>query len=526
MKKILLIIFASVGFFASAYLFPSYAKNSNVDFCPVSKDGIVGCDVVRMSEYSHLGNIQNKFLSMPFLGMIFYGGIIIYLILKNFFPKKIKKFEDFLKFDPVFFASIFGFLFSMYLTGIEAFVLHTFCFYCVIQAISATMIFLINLFYFIPFYVFLYKNFIKPILFLFDAEKVHEAFIWIGNFFGKGKLIKFILQDIFVQRNKKLELDLFNRKFLSPVGLSAGFDYNGNLTEILGSISFGFSSVGTTTFSSCQGNEKPRLGRLPKSKSLFVNKGFKNLGIQKVLENIKFSDKNFQIGISIGATNSPSVCDTKAQIDDIVKSFKTLNTHKNAEKFAYFELNISCPNVLGSGNLQKPKDLEDILSKLSKINLKRPLAVKFPNEISWSDARILIKILIKYKVSAVILSNLYKTRDKNFDSQELKKFEGKSGNFSGKPTEKNSNFLIEKTFQEFGNKIKIIGVGGIFSGKDAYQKILLGASAVQMITGMIFGGPAIISNINSELVELLEKDGFKNIAQAVGKIQNSIENRK
>ncbi len=366
----------------------------------------------------------------------------------------------------------------------------------------------------------IYKKIIKPILFKFDPEYVHNRFTQTGVFLGKFTLTKKLMKKMFYYEHPSLEQDYFGLHFKNPIGLSAGFDYNVQLTNILGDVGFAFMSGGTVTFQAYEGNPKPRLARLPKSQSLLVNKGFKSAGLKKVLENVSFTNKNpVLVGISIGATNSPFVCDPEAQVKDILKSFRLLTEHSKGKQFAYYELNISCPNVAGSGVLSDPQVLDGLLKEIRTIIGDYPLFVKFQAEIAWEEARELVQIMIKHKVDAITVANLLKNK-KNypFNEEEIQKVITNKwkGNFSGKPVEKFSNELISNIYREFGEQIKIIGVGGIFSAEDAYEKIKRGASLVQLITGMIFEGPQLIGKINKGLVELLEKDGYEHISEAIG----------
>jgi dihydroorotate dehydrogenase subfamily 2 len=531
MKRVFYIVFAAVGFVASAYLIPSYLDDSTVGFCPSGGDGS-GCDLVRLSEYSDLLGIP-----LPIWGAAFYAGIIIYSLigllrsawitqlegtcnrlLASLLPKKDGKSRK-LYFKPDSWAIGFGFLFSMYLTYLEAYVIEAWCFYCVVQAIASTLLFITMLEFTPKFYSLSYRYILKPLLFRFDAEKVHDFFVESGEKLGEYKFTRNLLSEIFYFEDTKLKTSVGSVDIVNPIGLAAGFDYDAHLTTVLRSVGFGYESVGTVTFSKYEGNEKPRLGRLPKSKSLLVNKGFKNEGIEEILnDHIKFVSEEFRIGISIGATNSPQTADTDSQVEDIFKSFQFLIKHPTAEQFAYCELNISCPNVLGSGHLAEPVALRKVLNKIRTLELKKPLFVKFPAEIEWEDARELITIMVEFGVKAVIMSNLVKDRsNSDFDSNEINSIKDRKGNFSGKPVQALSDELIRKTYIEFGDRIDIIGLGGIFTAQDAYRKIRLGASSVQMITGMIFNGPSVVNEIKKGLVGLLEADGLSSVSEAVGK---------
>jgi len=367
------------------------------------------------------------------------------------------------------------------------------------------------------FFDFSYRHLLKPILFQFDAEAVHNSFTTIGSLLARSSTTRDLTRATFAYHHPALTQKIHDIKFTNPVGLSAGFDYNGDLTGILGDVGFGFESMGTVTYLPYQGNPPPRLGRLPISKSLLVNKGFKSHGIHPVLDHVVFNNSNYNIGISIGATNSPDTSTPKAQMADIINSFEFLLSHPTAKKFAYYELNISCPNVAGSGSMANPKDLKTILGQINKLKLKKPLFVKFQLEIDWPDAKKLIKIMVDQGVAGIIESNLLKHRDSQYlNQQEVKTIKHLKGNFSGKPTWKLSNDLISHTYQEFGSDIIIVGVGGIFSAEDAYEKIKRGASLVELITGMIYQGPQLIGAINQGLVQLLHQDGYSNISEAVG----------
>jgi dihydroorotate dehydrogenase subfamily 2 len=363
-----------------------------------------------------------------------------------------------------------------------------------------------------------YQKVLKPLLFQFDAEAIHDLMTNAGELLGDFPITRQATHRLFAYEHEALSQVIDGTPFKNPIGLSAGFDYNARLTSILPSVGFGFASVGTVTRKYYEGNPKPRLGRLPKSKSLLVNKGFKSLGIERVLNNhVKLVDAGFQAGISIGATNSPQTATTETQIEDIVSSFSYLKNHKRSLDFSYYEVNISCPNVRGSGNLASPQSLTTVLTELASLKLKKPLWVKFPIEQSFEESKPLLKIMIDKGVQAVVIGNLAKSRSNSaLQLDELKTIEHAKGNFSGKPTWELSNALIKHTYKTFGNDIKIVGVGGVFSAADAYQKITLGASLVQLITGMIFMGPQLIGQINKGLVEQLHQDGLEHISEAIG----------
>lgn len=363
---------------------------------------------------------------------------------------------------------------------------------------------------------FLYRKIIKPILFLFPADDVHTFFLKIGKYFGNSKFLKLLTFKIFSYKNKILNTTVAGIDFENPIGLAAGFDYNADLIEILPFIGFGYHSIGTITNLPYCGNPRPMLGRLPKSKSLLVNKGFKNNGIDCILNKINNTKNIIPLGISIGSTNK-IYKKIEDMIEDIYFSFEKLLKYNN---FDYIELNISCPNLINLENLKDklddPLGFGMLLNKLSYLNINKPLFIKMYLEKNKEDTLALCAVASSYKwVSGFIFSNLVKDRNNpKFYKNEIEKA-GK-GNFSGKPAEEITNNLISEVYKKYKDRFIIIGCGGVFNGKDAYEKIKRGASLVQMITGMIYEGPAVINKINKDLVKLLKKDGYQSVGEAVG----------
>ncbi len=358
---------------------------------------------------------------------------------------------------------------------------------------------------------FSYKSIIKPILFKFDPEFVHDRFMNLGWFLGKCKITKFITKKVFSYKDEILNQNLWGIDFINPVGLSAGFDKDGKVHGIMESVGFGFAEVGTVTYKPYGGNPKPRLKRLINSGSLLVNYGLKNEGAQKIIERLKNTRKTIPQVISIGRTNS---LETSKLEDGIEDYFNCLNEFVKSDIGDIYEINISCPNTFGGEPFTNPSDLKLLLTKLYSLSIKKPVFLKMPLNLEWQEFRSLVDVAIDFGVNALVISNLNKDRKSVKPEDELSS--DVKGNLSGKPVHDISNELISKTYQNYGNKIKIIGVGGIFNAKDAYEKIKRGAILVELITGMVFEGPNLIGEINKGIVDLLKKDGFKNISQAVG----------
>lgn len=263
------------------------------------------------------------------------------------------------------------------------------------------------------------------------------------------------------------------------------------------------------------GNPKPRLARLPKSKSLMVNKGFKSSGAKVIAKRLEKLSFEFPVGVSLGSTNSTKITNQKEAIADIISAFNVFE--KSKLNSSYYELNISCPNLIHGEKISfyPPKNLKELLRQVDILKIKKPIFVKMPIEKSDKETIKMLEVIAKYSPVGVILGNLLKDRSHpSLDKSEVRQF--KMGNFSGRPTFKRSNELIKLTYKNYKSRFVIIGCGGIFNAVDAFEKIRLGASLVQFITGMIYEGPQLAAQINLELVDLLEQKAFKHINQAVG----------
>lgn len=339
----------------------------------------------------------------------------------------------------------------------------------------------------------LYKNLLKPIFFLVDPEIMHDSMTWIGRILGSNFLTRGLVKLLFYYHHPMLEQKILGVKFSNPVGLSAGFDKDARLANILPSVGFGFVEVGSITGEPCPGNPKPRLWRLPKSKGLVVYYGLKNEGSEKISQ--RLTDQKFlvPVGISIAKTNSPQTIETATGIADYLKAFKFFTGIGD-----YFTINISCPNAFGGEPFTDPKKLDLLLHKLDKIPVKKPIFLKMPADLTEKQIDEILKVVSKHRIQGFVCTNLTKNR-KNAKIQDRQV--PKQGGISGKAVEELANYQIRKIYQKTKGKYIIIGCGGVFSAEDAYKKIKLGASLIQLITGMIFEGPQIAGEINSQLAK-------------------------
>lgn len=360
-----------------------------------------------------------------------------------------------------------------------------------------------------------YKHLLKKIFFQMDPEKIHERMTRAGKILGSNAVTKALVGAGFSYKNKKLEQTIADIHFPNPVGLAAGFDKNAELLGILPAVGFGFIEVGSITGEPCEGNPKPRLWRLPKSKSLVVYYGLKNRGCEAIAEKLKKTKTACAVpyGVSIAKTNCKETVSLKKGIADYIKACRVLKNYGD-----YVTLNISCPNAFGGQPFTDATKLDALLKEIDEIRINKPVFLKLSADLSPAEIDAIIAVSRTHHVTGFICTNLTKKRD---NQKIVEKDVPEKGGISGKAVEEWSNKMIayihKKTNRQTPGEFVIIGCGGIFSAEDAYKKIKLGASLVQLITGMIYEGPQVISEINRGLVQLLEKDGYENVGEAVGK---------
>jgi dihydroorotate dehydrogenase len=355
-----------------------------------------------------------------------------------------------------------------------------------------------------------YRYVAKPVFFRMDPELVHDLMLSFGGFLGNHGWTRRLAKGLYHHENSALEQEILGIRFPNPVGLAAGFDKNAELTQILPAVGFGFEEIGSITGEPCAGNPKPRLWRLPKSRGLVVYYGLKNDGCEAISKRLRGRKFDFPVGVSVAKTNNQATCDTEVGIADYVKAMRTMEGIGD-----YFAVNVSCPNAFGGKPFSTPEKLDALLTALDKVETAKPIFIKLAVDLSPAELDDLVRVADHHRVHGFILCNLTKRRDiEGLVKGEIAGIE--SGAISGKVIERDCNELISHLYKTAGSRYKIIGVGGVFSAEDAYEKIRRGTSLVQLITGMIFEGPQLIGEINRGLMGLLRRDGFKNVGEAVG----------
>jgi dihydroorotate dehydrogenase len=291
-----------------------------------------------------------------------------------------------------------------------------------------------------------------------------------------------------------LETKVFGIRFWNPVGLAAGFDKNARLLHLLPALGFGFVEIGAITPRPQPGNPRPRLFHISGKHAIVNRMGFNNEGVEAVAERIRHNKSRVPLGANIGK-NKDTPNEKAAQ--DYLTCFQKLRSLVD-----YIVVNVSSPNTPNLRELQKKTSLIAILEKLQEENKRNiPLLIKIAPELGDSELQGVVEVAKKTKIAGIVATNTLKTEQ---------------GGLSGTPLKKRSTEVIKQLYKKTQGRIPIVGVGGIFSGKDAYEKITAGASLVQIYTGLMYEGPGLVKRVKKELVELLKEDGFSNIQEAVG----------
>lgn len=347
-------------------------------------------------------------------------------------------------------------------------------------------------------------------------DTVHTLTLQMGTFVQRTKLLIPVIRFMWSYHNpERLGQHIMGIHFKNPIGLSAGFDKNIELPELMKTIGFGFMEGGTITNTSYTGNPRPWFHRLPHSKSLVVHSGLANRGVDTIVRKVSafakriFSD--FPLNISVAQTNAQESQTRQEMVKDCID---TLSKIKKSGIGQIITINISCPNTFNGVVFTNPSALGFLLGKVDALKLDQPVFLKMPSGLTWEEFDALLAVAAKHHVTGVTVCNLTKDR-KNVSELDSLPLVTKGG-LSGKLLVEESNELIARTYQKYYKRFRIIGVGGVSSAEDAYTKIRLGACLVEMITGLIFEGPQVVGEINRGLVALLEKDGYKSISEAIG----------
>ncbi|HEX7071389.1 MAG TPA: quinone-dependent dihydroorotate dehydrogenase [Rhodothermales bacterium] len=358
----------------------------------------------------------------------------------------------------------------------------------------------------------------RRLLFRMDAERAHGmgmAAAGLGERFSSG-----YLRTHFAYEHASLRTKVFGIQFENPVGLAAGFDKNGLRIDFWPLLGFGFAEVGSVSARRSKGNRKPRAFRLEEDRALINRMGLNNQGAQRIAERLSARGGSFPIplGVNLAKTNDASIQGTDA-VQDYVESFELLASHAS-----YIALNISCPNTDDGKTFEEPDALDRllaaILSARARLGLRVPVLVKLSPAYSGrvvfdSMFEQILAVCTERRIDGFIAANTASDRI-GLQIPEDRLARIGPGGLSGAPIRERSTHLVRYLYQRTDGRVPIIGVGGVDSAEAAYEKIRAGASLVQVYTGLVYEGPALVRRIKEGLVDLLAADGFSNITQAIG----------
>ena len=336
----------------------------------------------------------------------------------------------------------------------------------------------------------MYKLLIRPFLFLFDPEKVHYLTFSIIRFLNKIGF-SVIFKSLYEVKDSRLEREVFGLKFKNPVGLAAGFDKDAKLYQELSNLGFGFIEIGTLTPKGQEGNPKKRLFRLKEDSAIINRMGFNNGGVLEAVERLK-KNNGVLIGGNIGKNK---LTPNEEAVKDYEICFDALFPHVD-----YFVVNVSSPNTPNLRELQDKKPLTELLQTLQNMNLARPkqkpILLKIAPDLTDEQLLDIIDIVNETKIAGVIATNTTISRE-GLNSEN----KSEVGGLSGKPLTNRSTEVIRFLSEKSNKAFPIIGVGGIHSADDALEKLDAVASLIQLYTGFIYEGPALIKAINKKILE-------------------------
>lgn len=362
----------------------------------------------------------------------------------------------------------------------------------------------------------LYNYILRPILFRFDPERVHE--FAMARLEAHAGLIG-LLRPAFVYEHPSLVQDVFGCTFKNPTGLAAGFDKYARGLAVWPRLGFGHVEIGTITGQAQSGNDRPRLFRLPADGALINRFGFNNDGAQRTAATLSRGWKTrgrptIPVGINIGKSK---VVELDRAAEDYAASFVALWPFAD-----YFTVNVSSPNTPGLRQLQDRQFLKDLLLRLMDLGRRRAkdegraekaILVKIAPDLSWPQIDDVVRVAEETGISGLIATNTTLSREHLRSSVRLT---SEAGGLSGEPIRARSTEILRYIRRASAGRLVLIGAGGVKTGDDAYEKITAGASLVQVYTGFVYQGPSLCRQINRRLVHLLRADGFNSIADAVG----------
>jgi dihydroorotate dehydrogenase len=360
----------------------------------------------------------------------------------------------------------------------------------------------------------LYRSLLRPALFRLEPETAHEfALRTLSTALGTEAARRAASRRF--ARSPFGELERFGLKFKNPVGLAAGFDKNGKVARQLAGLGFGFVEVGTVTHLPQPGNPRPRLFRLPEDRALVNRLGFNNEGAAALARRIERDGKpGCVLGVNIGKSRAVAVEEAAA---DYLASFDLVRPFAD-----YVAVNVSSPNTPGLRELQRADALESLLTTIQRRNRENdarapvPLLVKVAPDLGEGELELIVDVALRAGVAGVIATNTTTRREGLSRTPPERVAACGEGGLSGAPLRARSTEVVAALYRLSRGRLTVVGVGGVFTARDAWEKIRAGASLVQLYTGFVYQGATAARDINDGLAELARADGFDSLDAAVG----------
>ena len=350
----------------------------------------------------------------------------------------------------------------------------------------------------------LYEKIVKPLLFKLPAETAHDLGMLAlrsgMSIPGASHLVCGSYRP-----SESISSECFGLRFDSPIGVAAGFDKNARVVNQLAALGFGFVEVGTVTYEPQPGNPKPRMFRLPEDGALINRLGFNNDGAEAMASRLEGLRRKCILGVNIGKNKDVP---NEEALENYLETLDLVHRHAD-----YLTVNVSSPNTPNLRELQRPEQLAELLGGLMKRNRElgaKPLLVKIAPDLDDSQLSAMCEVALETEVSGIVATNTTMSRE------GLLRDPGEAGGLSGRPLRSRSSEIIRAVYRRVRGRIPVVGVGGIFSAEDAFEKVVSGASLIQVYTGLVYTGPRIAVEIGDGLTELVDKKGLKRLSEAVG----------
>lgn len=362
----------------------------------------------------------------------------------------------------------------------------------------------------------IYRNFVRPVLFTQNAENIHNRTMAMLSWTSRHELVRDGMRSFLGA--DELPVELFGLRFPNPVGLAAGMDKNAEALPAWAAMGFGFTELGAATWHAQPGNPEPRVFRAIPEEAIINRMGFNNLGAEAIAQRLAEWRRsghwpNHPVGMNLGKSK---ITPLEKAAEDYANSFRVLRPYLD-----FFVVNVSSPNTPNLRQLQDKAALDIILAALQEVQSsgppvrEAPILVKVAPDLSFEALDEILELTGPRQIAGIVATNTTIARPPA-EAPKSERIYAETGGLSGRPLRARSTEIIRHLYRQTGGKLPIIGVGGIFDAADAWEKIAAGASLVQIYTGLVYEGPAICRGIVGGLLEKMEANGFNLLSQAVG----------